>query len=135
MNVNRRQVIIAGAAGRDFHNFNVYFRRNPFYEVVAFTAAQIPGIAGRRYPARLAGKLYPKGVPIFPEEKLEALIRRFGVEQVVLAYSDLPYREVMKKSAIVESAGADFRLLGPKSTMLRSRRKVIAVCAVRTGCG
>jgi len=124
-----------GAAGRDYHNFNVYFRDNPRYEVVAFTAAQIPGIAGKKYPRVLAGELYPKGIKIYPEEELPTLIKKFDVDKVVLAYSDLPYMHVMHKSAIVNSAGADFVLLGPKSTMLKSKRRGIAVCAVRTGCG
>ncbi len=124
-----------GAAGRDFHNFNVYFRSNPRYEVVAFTAEQIPNIDERKYPKELSGKLYPKGIKIYPENELPNLIKKFDVDQVILAYSDLPHIHVMHKSAIVNAAGADFVLLGPKSTMLKSKRKVIAVCAVRTGCG
>jgi len=124
-----------GAAGRDFHNFNVYFRNNPAYTVVAFTATQIPDIAGRRYPAVLAGKQYPKGIPIYPEEHITALIKKFDVDCVVFAYSDIPYKYVMEKSAMVNAAGADFVLLGPKSTMLVSKKPVIAVCAVRTGSG
>jgi len=124
-----------GAAGRDFHNFNVYFRNNSRYNVVAFTAAQIPNIAGRRYPKELSGKLYPKGIPIYLEKDLPKLIKKFYVDMVVLAYSDLPYMHVMHKSAIVNAAGADFWLMGPKSTMLKSRVPVVAVCAVRTGCG
>ncbi|MBN1860775.1 MAG: GTPase [Candidatus Thermoplasmatota archaeon] len=133
--VKKKNVIIMGAAGRDFHNFNVYFRTNPAYKVVAFTAAQIPDIAGRKYPAALAGKHYPKGIPIFQEEKITELIKRYDVDCVVFSYSDIPYSEVMGKSAIVNAAGADFVLLGPKSTMLVSKKPVIAVCAVRTGCG
>jgi len=129
------RVIIMGAAGRDFHNFNVFFRNNPRYDVVAFTATQIPKIAGRKYPKELAGKLYPKGIPIHPEKDLTKLIKKFDVDVVVLAYSDLPYIHVMHKSAIVNAAGADFWLMGPKSTMLKSKVPVIAVCAVRTGCG
>jgi len=124
-----------GAAGRDFHNFNVYFRNNPAYSVVAFTATQIPDIAGRRYPSALAGKQYPKGIPIYQEEHITALIKKFDVESVVFAYSDIPYTYVMEKSAMVNAAGADFVLLGPKSTMLVSKKPVIAVCAVRTGSG
>ena len=129
------RVIIMGAAGRDFHNFNVFFRNNPRYDVVAFTATQIPNIAGRKYPKELAGKLYPKGIPIHPEKNLSRLIKKFDVDVVVLAYSDLPYMHVMHKSAIVNAAGADFWLMGPKSTMLKSKVPVVAVCAVRTGCG
>lgn len=124
-----------GAAGRDFHNFNVFFRDNPAYKVVAFTATQIPDISGRKYPASLAGKYYPKGIPIFPEEQITELIKKFDVDCVVFAYSDVPYSYVMGKSAVVNAAGADFMLLGPKHTMLVSKKPVIAVCAVRTGCG
>jgi predicted GTPase len=124
-----------GAAGRDFHNFNVYFRNNTAYNVAAFTATQIPDIAGRKYPAKLAGKYYPKGIPIYPEEQITELIKRYKADLIVFAYSDLPYAYVMGKSAIVNAAGADFMLLGPKSTMLVSKKPVIAVCAVRTGCG
>ncbi len=124
-----------GAAGRDFHNFNVYFRENENYEVVAFTATQIPDIAGRKYPAELSGKLYPNGIPIHPEEKITDLIKENDIDQVVFAYSDLPYSYVMNKSAMVNNAGADFILQGTKNTMLHSTKPVIAVCAVRTGCG
>jgi predicted GTPase len=124
-----------GAAGRDFHNFNVHFRENRNYEVIAFTATQIPDIAGRKYPPELSGKLYPEGIPIFPEEDIVKLIKDYNVDEVVFAYSDLPYNYVMEKSALVNSAGADFVLLGPKSTMIKSKNPVIAVCAVRTGCG
>ncbi|MEJ5377966.1 MAG: GTPase [bacterium] len=124
-----------GAAGRDFHNFLVCFKDDPTVEVVAFTATQIPGIAGRLYPAELAGPLYPKGIPILPEESLEQLIRDEGIEQVVFAYSDLSHLEVMHKASKALAAGADFCLLGPQSTMLRSRVPCISVCAVRTGCG
>jgi len=133
--MKKTRVIIMGAAGRDFHNFNVYFRDNPRYEVVAFTAEQIPGIAGRKYPRELAGKLYSKGIKIYPEDELPNLIKKFNVDKVVLSYSDLPYMHLMHKSAIVNSAGADFVLLGPKSTMLKSKKRIIAVCAIRTGCG
>jgi predicted GTPase len=131
----KTNVIIMGAAGRDFHNFNVYFRGNTNYSVVAFTGTQIPDITGRKYPAKLAGKQYPKGIPIYPEEQLTELIKKYHASLVVFAYSDLPYSYVMGKSAIVNAAGADFLLLGPQSTMLVSKKPVIAVCAVRTGCG
>jgi len=131
----KRKVILAGAAGRDFHNFNVFFRNNPNYEVVAFTAEQIPNISKRKYPRELAGKGYPKGIKIYPEKDLPKLIKKFKVDEVVLAYSDLNYIDVMHKSAVANAAGADFKLMGPKSTMLKSKKKVIAVCAVRTGCG
>ncbi|MDO9097829.1 MAG: cyclic 2,3-diphosphoglycerate synthase [Candidatus Methanoperedens sp.] len=131
----KTKVIIMGAAGRDFHNFNVFFRDNKDYEVVAFTAAQIPGIAGRRYPAELAGSLYVNGIPIYPEEKLPGLIMEHGIDQVVLAYSDLSHETVMQKASQVLAAGADFRLMGTESTMLKSKKPVISVCAVRTGAG
>ena len=133
--MTRKNVLIIGAAGRDFHNFNSYFRDNEEYKVVAFTAAQIPDIDGRRYPAKLAGKLYPEGIPIFAEEKLEELIRELEVKTCVFSYSDLPYQKVMNISAIVNSAGANFALLGTRDTMIESKKPVIAVCAVRTGCG
>jgi predicted GTPase len=135
MRERRTKVIILGAAGRDFHNFNVYFRENPKYEVVCFTAAQIPNIAGRIYPKKLAGKLYPKGIPIYEEERLEELISKYDVDKVILAYSDLSHEEVMHKASIAVSKGADYLLMGPKSTMLKSRKKVISICATRTGCG
>ncbi len=124
-----------GAAGRDFHNFNVFFRNNTAYSVVAFTATQIPDIAGRKYPPGLAGKYYSKGIPIYPEEQIAELINKHNINLVVFAYSDIPYTYVMGKSAIANAAGADFMLLGPKSTMLVSKKPVIAVCAVRTGSG
>ncbi len=130
-----RKVIILGAAGRDFHNFNVFFRDNSEYEVVAFTATQIPGIEGRRYPPELAGELYPQGIPIEPEERLEELIRDKGVEIAVFSYSDVSHQHVMERAARAQAAGADFWLLGPESTMLTSAKPVVAVCAVRTGCG
>lgn len=129
------KVIIMGAAGRDFHNFNVYFRGNPRYRVVAFTAAQIPDITGRVYPPLLAGALYPEGVPIYPEEDLAALIREHRVDLVALSYSDLPHLEVMHKASLVMAEGADFILIGATYTMLRARVPVVSVCAVRTGCG
>lgn len=132
---NRIKVIIMGAAGRDFHDFNIFWRTRPRYKVVAFTAAQIPDIAGRVYPPQLCGKRYPKGIPIKPEEELRELIRKYKVDQVVMAYSDLSHEEVMHKAALVNAAGADFRIMGHKHTMLQSKKPVIAVCAVRTGCG
>jgi predicted GTPase len=124
-----------GAAGRDFHNFNVFFRKRREYEVVAFTAAQIPGIEHRTYPRSLAGSLYPKGIPIMPEEQLPIIIREKNPDLVVLAYSDLSYFDVMHKASIVGSNGPDFMLMGPKSTMLKAKVPVISVCAVRTGAG
>jgi predicted GTPase len=130
-----RKVIIMGAGGRDFHNFNVAFRNDPDTEVVAFTATQIPGIEGRTYPPSLAGPRYPRGVPIYPEDELTQVIRRDGVDEVILAYSDLKHETVMHKASIALAAGADFRLLGPDSTMLHSIKPVVAVCATRTGCG
>jgi len=133
--VNKIKVIIMGAAGRDFHNFNVYFRDNSNYEVVAFTATQIPDIAGREYPAELSGSLYPEAIPIYSEEELADLIRTKQIDQVILAYSDLPHQYVMDKASIVLASGADFRLMGPKSTMLKSNLPVVSICAVRTGCG
>jgi predicted GTPase len=130
-----RKTIVMGAGGRDFHNFNVAFRDDPETEVVAFTATQIPGIDDRVYPASLAGPRYPKGIPIRPEEELAELIRERHVDDVVLAYSDLKHETVMHKASIAMAAGASFRLLGPKETMLRSSKPVVAVCATRTGCG
>lgn len=131
----RTRIVIMGAAGRDFHNFNVVYRDDPAFEVVAFTAAQIPGIAGRRYPPELAGKLYPQGIAIEPEAELETLIRTCEVEQVVFAYSDLAHAEVMHRASRALAAGADFTLLGPRRTMISAGKPVIAVSAVRTGCG
>jgi len=131
----KRKVIIMGAAGRDFHNFNTVFRDNSNYDVVCFTATQIPSIEQRTYPPELAGKLYPKGIPIYPESQLKELIEKYDVDEVVLAYSDLSYDYVMHRAAIVNAAGADFTLLGPKATMVESKKPLIAVCAVRTGCG
>jgi predicted GTPase len=129
------RVIIMGAAGRDFHNFNVCFRNNPDYRVTAFTAAQIPYITKRRYPPSLAGRLYPHGIPIYDESELPRLIASKRVEQVIFAYSDISHVELMHKASIVLASGADFRLLGPEATMLKSRKPVISVCAVRTGVG
>jgi len=131
----RAKVIIMGAAGRDFHNFNVYFRDNANYDVVAFTATQIPNIEGRKYPASLAGKLYPNGIDIYPEKDLPELIKKNKAEQVVLAYSDLSDVDVMHKCAIANAAGADFRLMGMNQTALKAKCPVIAICAVRTGSG
>lgn len=129
------RTLIMGAAGRDFHNFNVFFRNNPDYEVVAFTATQIPNIEGRRYPAELAGARYPQGIPIHPENDLAHLIAEYNIDQVVFAYSDVPHQYVMHKASLVLATGADFRLMGLKSTQLRSSKPVVAVCAVRTGSG
>ena len=128
-------VIILGAAGRDFHDFNVYYKNRPEYRVVAFTAAQIPDIDGRRYPAELAGEAYPEGIPIHAEEELAELIRRHDVQECCMSYSDLPHEVVMHKAALVNAAGADFRMLSPAHTMVKSKKPVVAVCAVRTGCG
>jgi predicted GTPase len=130
-----KRIIIIGAAGRDFHDFNVLFRNNPEYEVVAFTAAQIPFIANRTYPKELSGRLYPKGIPIFDESKLPNLIKEYKVDACIQAYSDLPYNTVMHKSSIVNAAGADFWLLSQEHTMIKSYKPVIAVCAARTGSG
>jgi len=131
----KKNVIIIGAAGRDFHNFNTYYRNNDEYQVVAFTAAQIPDIDGRKYPAELAGKLYPDGIPIYGEEELPDLIEEFEVHSCVFSYSDVPYDRVMNLSALVNACGASFGLLGPRHTMVESRKPVIAVVATRTGCG
>lgn len=131
----KKRVLILGAAGRDFHNFNTYYRDNEEFEVVAFTATQIPGIDDKKYPAELAGKLYPEGIPILPEENYGSLVDEYGVDQVVLAYSDLPNQYVMERAAIANAHGADFVLLGPAKTMLKSSKPVISICAVRTGSG
>jgi len=133
--MQKTKVIIMGAAGRDFHNFNVYFRNNEAYEVVAFTATQIPGIERRNYPTELAGPSYPKGIPIYPEDDLPKLIKENDVDQVVFAYSDVSHEYVMHKASAVLANGADFRLMGPKTTMLKSKVPVVSVCAVRTGAG
>ena len=129
------RTLIMGAAGRDFHNFNVFFRDNPDYEVVAFTATQIPDIDGRSYPAALAGKMYPKGIPIHDESDLLKLIKEFHVDQVVFAYSDVRHENVMHKASMVLAAGPDFRLMGEKTTQLKSSKPVVSICAVRTGAG
>lgn len=133
--MSARNVVIIGAAGRDFHNFNTFFRDKKEYNVVAFTAAQIPDIDGRKYPAALAGKLYPKGIPIVAEEDLVKLIKEKNVQDCVFSYSDVPYNRVMNLSSIVNAAGANFMLLGPNETMIKSKKPVIAVVATRTGCG
>jgi predicted GTPase len=133
--MKKQNVIIIGAAGRDFHNFNTYYRDNETFEVKAFTAAQIPDIDGRKYPAELAGGLYPEGIPIHSQDNLEKLIREMDIDICAFSYSDVPYKYVMGISARVNAAGASFVLLGTKATMLKSKKPVIAVCAVRTGCG
>lgn len=133
--MKKKNIIIIGAAGRDFHNFNTYYRDNTDYKVVAFTATQIPNIDDRKYPSELAGHLYPDGINIYPQEKLEELILTLDVDECVFAYSDVNYQEVMSISAIVNSAGANFNLLGPNKTSLKSSKPVISVCAVRTGSG
>ena len=133
--MQRIKTIIMGAAGRDFHNFNTVYRDNEQYDVVAFTATQIPNIDGRKYPASLAGRLYSKGIPIVAEKELESLIRKHKVEEVVFAYSDVPYNYVMSRSSMANAAGAHFKLLAAGPTMIRSTKPVISVCAVRTGAG
>ena len=129
------KVVIMGAAGRDFHNFNVYFRGNERYRVIAFTAAQIPAIEGRVYPPELAGELYPAGIPVYPESQLARLINLYKVDLVAFSYSDIPHVEVMHKAALAMAGGADFVLIGATYTMLRAKKPVVAVCAVRTGAG
>ena len=133
--MNRIRTIIMGAAGRDFHNFNTFYRDNDQYEVVAFTATQIPNIEGRKYPAELAGKLYPNGIDIYPEDELPKLIKDFKVDEVVFAYSDVPHTYVMHKASQVNALGADFFVMGTKRTQVKSTKPVVAVCAVRTGSG
>src|SRR5690625_2207841 len=133
--MEQKNVIIIGAAGRDFHNFNTVYRDDQRYNVVAFTAAQIPNIEGRKYPSELAGELYPEGIPIYSQDELPTLIKELDVDECVFAYSDVHYEEVMGVSAIVNAAGADFTVLGPKHTMIESKKPVISVCAVRTGTG
>jgi predicted GTPase len=130
-----KKVIIIGAAGRDFHNFLTYFKDKPEYKVVCFTAAQIPGIEKRKYPASLAGRLYPKGIPIYPEKDLAKLVKKFKVDEIVFSYSDVSYQYLMNLASLAMAAGASLRLLGPRQTMLKSKKKVIAVCATRTGAG
>ena len=131
----KKKVVIMGAAGRDFHNFNVYYRNNPNYEVVAFTATQIPDIDGRKYPTELCGSNYPKGIPIYAESQLPELIKKNNIDEVVFAYSDIPHEQIMNKASWVMSMGPDFILMGPKSTMVKSTKPVISICATRTGCG
>jgi len=131
----RKKVLIMGAAGRDFHNFNVYYRDNPDYEVVCFTATQIPDIEGRLYPKELAGELYPNGIPIESETNLVNLIKENNIDEVVLSYSDLPFSYVMEKASLVLASGADFTLLGPNNSMVKSKKPIISICAVRTGSG
>ena len=133
--MSKKNILIIGAAGRDFHNFNTCYRDNELYNVVAFTAAQIPDIDDRKYPAELAGSLYPEGIPIYSQDKLAELIKELNVDECVFAYSDVNYQDIMTISAIVNTAGADFTLLGPKSTSVKSTKPVISVCAVRTGAG
>ncbi|MGD8823001.1 MAG: cyclic 2,3-diphosphoglycerate synthase [Anaerolineales bacterium] len=133
--MDRQRVIIMGAAGRDFHNFNTYFRGNQAYEVVAFTATQIPNIEGRTYPPELAGDLYPEGIPIHPEEELVDLIKQHDIDQVVFSYSDIPHEYVMHKASLVLATGADFRLMGVANTQIKSTKPVVSVCAARTGSG
>jgi len=133
--MHRIKTVIMGAAGRDFHNFNTVYRDHDLYDVVAFTATQIPNIDGRKYPASLAGRLYPKGIPIVAESELPALMRKHGIEEVVFAYSDVPYTYVMERSSIANAGGAHFKLLGAQPTMIKSTKPVISVCAVRTGSG
>ncbi|HET9481233.1 MAG TPA: GTPase, partial [Candidatus Polarisedimenticolia bacterium] len=133
--MSRRRIIIMGAAGRDFHNFNVAFRNDPSFEVVCFTATQIPNISGRRYPAELAGRHYPDGIPIHEEKDLRSLIAGERVAEVIFAYSDVSHEYVMHHASAVNAAGADFRLMGADATMLKARIPVVSVCAVRTGSG
>lgn len=133
--MKKSNVIIIGAAGRDFHNFNTYYRGNEIFNVVAFTATQIPNIDGRKYPAELAGELYPEGIPIYPQEELETLIKKYDVDECAFCYSDVHYEDVMSVSALVNAAGANFTLLGPKNTEITSNKPVISVCATRTGTG
>ncbi|MFW6128784.1 MAG: cyclic 2,3-diphosphoglycerate synthase [Candidatus Aminicenantaceae bacterium] len=130
-----KKAIIMGAAGRDFHNFNIYFRDNSEYKVVAFTATQIPDIEGRKYPSELAGKLYPEGIPIYSEDELTSLIKQYDITDVFFSYSDVPYDYLMHKASLVQAAGANFSLLGPRESMIKSKLPLISVCAVRTGCG
>ena len=130
-----RNVIIMGAAGRDFHNFNTFFKDNKSYNIVAFTATQIPNIDGRKYPAALAGSLYPNGIPIEPESSLPELVKKYNIDEVFFSYSDVSHEYVMHKSSLVNALGATFSLLGTKQTMIKSKVPVVAVCAVRTGSG
>src|SRR6266581_3716479 len=131
----RTRVLIAGAAGRDFHNFNLVYRERPEFDVVAFTATQIPNIDGRVYPSALAGSLYPEGIPVLPESELERLIREHEIDEVMFAYSDVTHEHVMHVASRALAAGASFRLASPRETMLPSSKPVVAICAVRTGSG
>jgi len=131
----KKKIIIMGAAGRDFHNFNMVFREDPDYDVAAFTATQIPFIETRTYSGELAGPLYPEGIPIYPEERLPELIKKHGIDEVVFSYSDISYKELMQKASLVNSLGPDFVLLGAEKSMIPSRLPLISICAVRTGCG
>jgi len=135
MNSKRRRILIMGAAGRDFHNFNTYYRNNEMYEVVAFTATQIPDIVDRKYPSKLSGELYPEGIPIYDESELTELIKKLDVDEVVFSYSDVSHEYVMHKASLVNACGAAFSLLGTKGTMIKSTKPLISVCAVRTGSG
>src|SRR5271157_495703 len=130
-----KRILVLGAAGRDFHNFNVVFRNNPDYQVVAFTATQIPDIAGRRYPVELAGRLYPQGIPILEEKDMESLVAEYEIDAVVFSYSDISHQNVMHLASRAVAAGADFWLLGTERTQLAAQVPVVSVCAVRTGCG
>ncbi len=132
---SKKKIIIMGAAGRDFHNFNVCFRKNKDYKVVAFTATQIPDIDDKIYPSELSGSLYPNGIPIYPEEKICELIRKHKIDEVILAYSDISHQDVMHKASLILATGANFTLLGARDTMIKSTKPVTAICAVRTGCG
>jgi predicted GTPase len=131
----KQRVLIMGAAGRDFHNFNTFFRGNPDYEVVAFTATQIPKIEGRKYPRELSGEFYPKGIPIYPETELTKLIGKHSIDLVVFSYSDVTHEYVMQKGSQALAAGANFALLSPEHTQIKAKCPVISVCAIRTGCG
>jgi len=131
----KKKVIIMGAAGRDFHNFNLYFRDNQDYKVFAFTATQIPDIDDRKYPAELAGKLYPQGIPIFAEDELINLIKKFDVDQIVFAYSDVTHERVMHNASIVNAAGVDFVLMGVRNSRVKTSKPLVTICATRTGCG
>ncbi len=131
----KKKVIIMGAAGRDFHNFNCYYRDNEDYEIIAFTATQIPDIDGRKYPAELAGKLYPEGIPIYAEKEIYNLIKKHNIEEVVFAYSDVPHERVMNNASLVNAAGADFKLMGLENSMIKTSKPLVTICATRTGCG
>lgn len=133
--MTKTKVLIMGAAGRDFHNFNVFYRENPMYEVIAFTASQIPNIDDRKYPAALSGEFYPKGIPIYPESELLSLIKKHNIDEVVFSYSDVNFNYIMTKGAIVNAAGASFKMLGAEQTMVKSSKPVISVVAIRTGAG